>query len=132
MAYDHIPGDATAAIEPYRFVRYSGAFSFTQADDETDPDIVGVSGGDAEDAPLTGAGTEHAATASPIQLHQPGQVCLLEAGDAFSAGALLMTDSSGRGITATSGNYANARALQAATAAGQKVPVQVMQSHAIP
>lgn len=48
------------------------------------------------------------------------------AGAAFSAGALLMTDTSGRLITATSTNSAVAKAIEAATAANQVVTVFVM------
>lgn len=130
--YDHIPGKASAAIQPYRFVRYSGAYTFTQASAATQADVVGISGADAEDAPLSGADTDHASTGKGIQLHQPGQICLLEAGNSFSAGAFLMTDGSGRGITATSTNYINARALEASNAAGEKVRVQVLPTRIAP
>lgn len=48
------------------------------------------------------------------------------AGAAFVAGALLMTDTNGRLITATSTNDAVAKAIEAATAANQIVTVMVM------
>jgi Uncharacterized conserved protein (DUF2190) len=48
------------------------------------------------------------------------------AGAAFSAGALLMTDSNARLIAATTSNVAVAKAIEAATAANQVVTVMVM------
>ncbi|WP_407146256.1 hypothetical protein [Bradyrhizobium sp. ORS 86] len=47
------------------------------------------------------------------------------AGGSFSAGALLMTDTSARLITATTGNFAVAKALEASTGAGQIITVFV-------
>lgn len=47
-------------------------------------------------------------------------------GAAFAAGALLMTDTSGRLITATAGNFAVAKAIEAATGANQVITVTVM------
>jgi hypothetical protein len=48
------------------------------------------------------------------------------AGAAFSAGAFLMTDTSGRFITATTGNMVVAQALEASAQAGQIVTVRVL------
>ncbi|HZT90291.1 MAG TPA: capsid cement protein [Stellaceae bacterium] len=50
-------------------------------------------------------------------------ICKAVAGAAFSAGAQLMTDTSGRLIAATSTNHRVASALEAATQAGQIVTV---------
>lgn len=47
------------------------------------------------------------------------------AGNTFSAGALLMTDGTGRLITATSSNHVVAQALEASTAAGAVVTVAI-------
>lgn len=47
------------------------------------------------------------------------------AGAAVAAGALLMTDTSARLITATTGNYAVAKAIEAATGANQIITVLV-------
>lgn len=52
-------------------------------------------------------------------------VSKLVAGAAFAAGVELMTDTSARGITATSTNHRFAIALEAATAAGQIVTVLI-------
>jgi hypothetical protein len=48
------------------------------------------------------------------------------AGANFLAGALLMTDTNGRLITATAGFFAVAKAIEAATAANQVITVTVM------
>jgi hypothetical protein len=47
------------------------------------------------------------------------------AGNTFAAGALLMTDGTGRLITATSTNHVVAQALEASTAAGAVVSVTI-------
>lgn len=47
------------------------------------------------------------------------------AGNTFAAGALLMTDSTGRLITATSTNHAVAQAIEASSAAGAVVTVAI-------
>lgn len=49
------------------------------------------------------------------------RVMLIEAGAAFAAGDELATDATGCGRTATAGQYVNAVAIDAATAAGQYV-----------
>jgi hypothetical protein len=54
--------------------------------------------------------------------------CKLEAGAAVAAGALLKSDASGRGITATSGSIVVARTLEAATAAGDLIEVMAPNS----
>lgn len=50
----------------------------------------------------------------------------LVAGAAVSAGAQLMSDTSGRGITQTGSNVIGATALEAATAAGQLITVAIV------
>ena len=47
------------------------------------------------------------------------------AGAAVSAGAELASDANGKAVTATSGDFILAIALKAATAAGQRIPVQI-------
>jgi ABC-type uncharacterized transport system permease subunit len=63
-------------------------------------------------------------------LGQPANVAIFgitkaASGAAFSAAAYLMTDSTGRLITATGTNHRVAQALEAATAAGQLITVAV-------
>lgn len=57
---------------------------------------------------------------------QPGEIVEGRAGAAFALDALLASDSVGRFVTATTGQNATARAKQAATAADQLVPVQLL------
>ena len=54
-----------------------------------------------------------------------GDLCQVEVGAAVSAGDLLSTDSSGRAVTASAGNYVVGYAEQNATAAGQYVQMRV-------
>lgn len=55
-----------------------------------------------------------------------GAIAKLEAGAAFAVNANLASDTSGRGITAVPGNAIMAKALEAATAAGDIVEVQLL------
>lgn len=48
------------------------------------------------------------------------------AGAAVNAGALLMSDANGKAVAATAGNFYLAQALEAATAAGQAIHVQII------
>jgi uncharacterized protein DUF2190 len=57
---------------------------------------------------------------------QPGDRPLVRAGAAFAEGAKLMSDASGRAITATATNIPVAIALEAATAADQLVTAELM------
>lgn len=72
-----------------------------------------------DDQPTTG----HAFTF----VDQPGEIVSGRAGAAFALDALLMSDASGKMITATTTNPVIAHALQAATAADQLVPVRLAQ-----
>lgn len=54
-----------------------------------------------------------------------GSVSKVVAGAAVSQGAQVTPNASGQAVTAASGNYIAGRALQAATGAGQKIPVWV-------
>src|SRR5689334_1292939 len=60
-----------------------------------------------------------------------GQVSKVVAGAAFNAGAKLMVDGSGRGITATTGNFVNAIALEAAAGAGSVVSALLVGPYSI-
>ena len=48
------------------------------------------------------------------------------AGAAIDAGALLMSDANGKAVTATAGGFVLAQALEAASAAGQVIHVQII------
>jgi len=53
-------------------------------------------------------------------------------GDAVSAGAELTPDANGAAVTAEEGKYVTAIALEAATAAGQVIKVQIVKSGKVP
>lgn len=76
---------------------------------------------------LTGSDAAVAASSGEtnFKLHAPGDICLLEAGGTFNAGAELMTDTAGKGILATSGYYIGAIAREAGVS-GRKVSVMVV------
>ncbi len=116
---------ASGNISPSRFVTLSGEQTVAQAGDNQD--ILGVAQEGSNRAPLQDyVSTVYAAQAGEqLQVYSVGELCLVEAGAAISAGALLKADSQGRAVpVATSGttiqNY-GAVALQPATAAGQKI-----------
>ena len=50
------------------------------------------------------------------------------AGAAVNAGAMLMSDANGKAVTATAGKFILAQALEAATAAGQVIHVQIIKA----
>lgn len=58
--------------------------------------------------------------------HRPGEIIEVEAGAAFAADALLMSNASAQLITATTGNPVIAVAREAATAAGQLVSAELV------
>jgi len=116
---------ASGNISPSRFVTLSGENTVAQAGDNAE--IIGVAQEGSNKAPLQDfVSTVYAAeTDQPIAVYSTGELCLVEAGASFSAGTLLKSDSQGRAVAvATTGttiqNY-GAVALQAATAAGQKI-----------
>lgn len=53
-------------------------------------------------------------------------------GDAVAAGAELTPDANGAAVTAAAGKYVTAIALEAATAAGQVIKVQIVKSGKVP
>jgi hypothetical protein len=57
---------------------------------------------------------------------QAGEIVEVRAGAAFALDALLATDAAAKFVTATTGQNATARALQAATAADQLVPARLL------
>ena len=61
---------------------------------------------------------------------QVKDIGLWTAGGSFAAGALLATDAAGKAVTAASGKKIIARALEAATAAGDLVKVQILNAGA--
>lgn len=71
-----------------------------------------------------------AAAGDGIAVAKPGDgTCKLVAGAAVAAGAVLKPDASARGITAATGQAYSARAIEAASAAGEII--EVSQEHGI-
>lgn len=106
-----------AIANKYRFVKFTADYT------------VGLCGaGDAADAinldtaPAAGAGLLCAINQSPK----------LEVGAAVAAGAWLKPDASGRGVTATTGNVASARAREVATALGDIIEVSKITPVVVP
>lgn len=116
---------ASGNISPSRFVTLSGEQTVAQAGDNQE--IIGVAQEGSNKAPLQDyVSTVYAAeTGQQLEVYSTGELCLVEAGAAITAGQLLKSDSQGRAVpVATTGtviqNY-GAVALQSATAAGQKI-----------
>lgn len=116
---------ASGNISPSRFVTLSGENTVAQAGDNSE--IIGVAQEGSNKAPLQDyVSTVYAAeTGQQLEVYSTGELCLVEAGAAITAGQLLKSDSQGRAVpVATTGtviqNY-GAVALQSATAAGQKI-----------
>jgi len=121
---------ASGNIAPSRFVTISGPGTVAQAGDNAD--VIGVSHEGTQRAPLSDyGGTPLAAQAGQsIAVYSVGEICLLEAGGTISAGQLLRSDSSGRGVpvetTGTTIRNYGAVALDSATGSGQKIRVFVV------
>lgn len=117
-------------IAPSRFVRLSAEHQVVPSGDNAE--IIGVAQEGSRQAPLADyVSTVLAAQAGDsLEVYSAGEVCLVEAGAAISAGNLLKSNANGQAVPiATSGttiqNY-GAVALQAATAAGQKIRCLVL------
>jgi len=96
-------------LTPHRFIRWSGA----------DPVPATPSAGQDVDAVAGYANDSGVANAAFFPI--PGAPIVVESGGAFSNGANLATDAQGRAVAAGAGPVVVARALQAATGAGQIV-----------
>jgi len=108
-------------ILPSRIIKLSDAFEVQQAA-ASGADLLGVTSEATKDAPgLTGASTNHAEDGDPVQYFGPGEVCLVEAGEALTAPALCTADSVGRAVAASTGEYAVVRVIEDASAAGELV-----------
>lgn len=114
-------------INPSRFIVINDDYEVVEGAAATDV-LFGVSHDSAKDAPIDGlqSNTLHAEEGDHVSYYKLGDSCLLEAGDAISAGAVLTSDASGRGVTASAaGSWIGAIALEAAGAAGELIRVQI-------
>tara|TARA_R110000803_G_scaffold23906_5_gene58208 strand:+ start:2562 stop:2963 length:402 start_codon:yes stop_codon:yes gene_type:complete len=112
-------------IRPARIVKLSTAADNTVLEAAAATTLVyGVAQEGTQDAPTDGASVNAAEAGDQVEIHTMGESCLVEAGATFTAGVQLMSDSSGRAITATAGNYVAGVSLKAG-AVGELVLIQV-------
>ena len=76
--------------------------------------------------------TEAAVAAGDDVTVQVKNIGLWTAGAAVDAGALLMSDANGKAVTATAGKFVLAQALEAASADGQIIHVQIIKAGYVP
>lgn len=118
-------------ILPSRFVELNNSGSNYAGPCGTNGQIIGVAQEGTRSFPYQGEPAAFAAEdGETFQCYSVGEVCLVEAGAAISAGDLLKSDGDSRAVPiATTGttiqNY-GAVALEAATAAGQKIRCLVL------
>lgn len=89
---------------------------------------VSVAGAGVSAVGILIAETEGAVAVGNDVTVQVKDIGLWKTGAAVAAGALLASDASGKAITATSGKYIVAQALEAATAADQVIHVQIIKA----
>jgi len=129
--FESLQLQASGDINPARFVNISGERTIDESAAGTSL-YVGISTEASKDTPgISGASTLAAANGDQVAVYGPGRVCRLTAGEAITAGDLLMADAQGRGVDATVGNYVGAIALEAATAAGQLIEVLVLSPYTL-
>lgn len=110
-------GDCTA----YRFVKVSGRNTGVTCSAITDIP-VGVADGSSKSFPVSGGTNVHAASGDPINL-QGGNVVLVEAAEALTAGARVAPSLNGRAQIAVTTQFAYGIALEPAAAAGEIIRV---------
>lgn len=117
-------GDLTAYLNC--FVKISSGWTVAVAGNGADP--IGVL------YEQNYSPTVAAAANQQVSVVKPTGICLIKAGAAFSAGAKLMPNTNGDGtaLTATTGNFVGAIALEAATAAGDLVSCYIQASYKMP
>ena len=76
--------------------------------------------------------TEDSVAAGDDVTVQVKDIGLWTVGAAVDAGALLMSDANGKAVAATAGKFVLAQALEAATAAGQVIHVQIIKAGYVP
>ncbi len=113
---DLMSGEAGTAITIYRFVARAADLAY---------DHVAVAQSEAD-----GVSAESMATVGgcfPVATMKSGSIVKVEAGDVVALHAVVASDNVGRAITAVSGvgNWRLGKALQAAGAAGEIIPVLV-------
>ena len=115
---------AGGTVPTLRFVKMSADFTAVVCTAATDK-IIGISTQASRRVDDEG---NAAISGEELPTYGPGQIGWITAGAAFSAGDILTSDGTGRGIVMAAVNanqYQGARALQAAAAAGEIVKVLV-------
>lgn len=114
---------ASGDIYPSRFVKKSGPYTVAQSG--AGEASIGISHEGSREAPLPNASTLAAKTGDPIRVYGDTENCLLDAGAEVLDGAFLKPDSTGRGVTAGTGEEYYAIAERGASAADRKMQVLV-------
>lgn len=127
MAQSYAPN---GNISPNRFVKADTTTTggYVVQAGAGDP-VLGVSQPGTRQAPLSGLDDTYAGVAGGphVEVATPGDRTWLQTGGAVTWGDYLKSDSSGRGVTASSdGDWYGARALQTGTAADQLVEVEII------
>lgn len=106
-------------IYPSRFVKLNTASDYTilQADDD-DELIIGVSQEHSRFPPVSGASTAAGTLADLTEIGVYGvqQTCYLCLGTTITRGDILSSDANGKGVTAVTGKYFGAVALESGVA----------------
>jgi hypothetical protein len=124
---------ASGNIKPARFVKISGEFTVDQCTDGTSGEgtpVIGVSqeGSFAPPGIAETMGSTPTYWAAPsgktLKVFGLGDVCVVVAGASILAGNFVKSDSDGRAVPASSGDYSGGVALQS-VASGEKCLIQV-------
>ena len=121
---------ADGNITPSRFVKPSTASNkvvIAGAGDAT----VGIAQEGTRNTPYASLDDGYAAIAGEnVRVYIDNEVCYLESGAAITFGALLKSDSVGRGTPVTANNdFYGAQALQAAAGAGELIKAKVIRGY---
>lgn len=119
---------AGGTINPSRFVKVSTAADNTALQAGAGDYPIGISTPSQKlpPTPENSGSTQAASSGDPIMIFGLGDICMLTAGSGgFTSGDKLKPDSSGQGITATTGAFFGAIALETA-ASGALGRVQVV------
>lgn len=111
--------------EVSRFVKLSNAADHTVVRCGAGEAAIGVSFEGSKDAPIPGVTPLAASSGMSTRVYQIGESCELTAGGVVAAGDYLKSDSTGRGVAASSNDKYYAIARAAASAAGQAIKVTI-------
>lgn len=130
---------AVGTIRPCRVVKAYASADYAVQEASTNEFGIGISMEATEEAPIPGASTNAATGLTtaplPVGVHGPGELCKLELGGTVSAGDLIKSDASGKGVvallTGTTIQNIVARALQGGDS-GDKIDVVVQSWKLLP